>query len=130
MKTSAVLLCSIVAVLIAASVSYAQDFVVERFVVCAGVEQREPVGVSDTFAADIETAYAYLEARKITANNSVDIVWLLDGEEMHRTGLKIGVGSRWRTYAYKNLHEMAGNWSVELRDASGNVLSSATFSVE
>ena len=41
--------------------------------------------------------------------------------------LAIG-GSHWRTYSRKALHQgLTGTWTVEARDAEGNVLASSTF---
>jgi len=108
----------------------AEGFSVERFVVCTGVQDREPVGVSDSFDASVDRVYVFLEAKNITATTTVDIVWLHEGAEMLRTPLHLGQSSRWRTYAYKNLHDMDGQWSVELHDASGKSVASATFKVE
>jgi Protein of unknown function (DUF2914) len=39
-------------------------------------------------------------------------------------------GPRWRTYAYKNLREIKGDWKVEIRDAEGKVVKDVKFKVE
>lgn len=111
----------------------AQDgpgFDVARFVVCEGVSDREPVGVTNTFQAETEKAYAFLEARNIEANGEVDFVWIHEGVELDRIRLKLGAGPRWRTYSAKSLHGRVGNWRVELQGMDGKVITSADFKVE
>jgi len=126
--SSAVLLIATVS--LAAQIAYAGDFSVQRFVVCSDVQDREPVGISDSFVATDERVYAFLEARDITAPTTVNVVWYYEGAEQRRTPLNLGRSSRWRTYSYKNLYGMTGNWRVDLVDASGNVVSSAKFTVK
>ena len=63
------------------------------------------------------------------SGQSIDHVWLHDGQEKLRIALKLG-GARWRTQSYKNLHPgSTGTWVAEARDAAGNVLARQTFRV-
>jgi len=105
-------------------------FEVGRFVVCENVVDREPVGVTTTFPAGTEKAYAYLEAKDVKADTTVYFVWSNEGAELARVPLNLGAGSRWRTYSSKTLFAMTGNWRVEIQDEGGAVLASADFKVE
>ena len=40
---------------------------IHRFLTCQSIENREPVGETNTFGGAAETAYAFLEARDISA---------------------------------------------------------------
>jgi hypothetical protein len=40
------------------------------------------------------------------------------------------MGPRWRTYAFKNLWGLKGDWRVEIKDADGNLLKDVKFKVE
>jgi hypothetical protein len=49
---------------------------------------------------------------------------------MLKTNVPLKTGPRWRTYAYKNLRELKGDWKVEIRDPEGKVLKDVKFKVE
>ena len=103
---------------------------VERLVIGTAVEEREPVGVSDTFGVDVGRVYCFLEARNIEAATPVTFVWYFGENVMANVELTVGQGGRWRTYSSKNLAGFKGNWRVELQDADKNVLASVDFKVE
>ena len=103
---------------------------INRFVACQAVEEREPVGATDTFAATTETAYAFLEATSISADVQVSFVWLHEGKEVARVPLTIRQGNRWRTYSSKKLAGRPGSWRVEVQDAKEATLASLDFTVE
>lgn len=105
-------------------------FEAARFVVCEGVSDREPVGLTSTFPESTEKVYAFLEARNISADTTVDIVWSHEGVVMDSVSLRLGAGSRWRTYANKTVTGQAGNWRAELKAADGSTVASADFKVE
>ena len=44
--------------------------------------------------------------------------------------LPLKMGSRWRTFAYKNLNGMKGEWKVEIKGADGKLLKDVAFKVE
>lgn len=103
---------------------------INRFVICQDVENHEPVGITNTFSADTEAAYAFLEARDVSADVEVDFVWYHGNEELARVPLSIRKGYRWRTYSSKKLAGRTGQWKVEIQDQTGAVLSSLDFTVE
>lgn len=103
---------------------------INRFLACQAVEDHEPVGTTDTFAAGTEAAYAYLEATGISADVAISFVWYHGGNEVARVPLSVRQGSRWRTYSSKKLAGRAGAWRVEIQDSASAVLASVDFTVE
>ena len=103
---------------------------INRFVACQAVEEREPVGTTETFAAGTETAYVFLEAASISADVQVSFVWTHESKEVARVPLTIRQGNRWRTYSTKKLAGRSGGWRVEVQDAKEAVLASLDFTVE
>ena len=108
----------------------APGFTISRAVVGTGVEDREPVGVADTFSAATEKVYCFLEATRIEKDTEVSLVWFHGETEMLKFSLPLQMGPRWRTYAYKNLTGLKGDWKVEIKDASGALVKEVTFKVE
>ncbi len=108
----------------------AAPFVVKRLVVSTGVENGEPTGVAETFPASAEKVYCFLEAADIAKDTEVSFVWFSGEKELSKFGVPLKEGSRWRTYAYKNLREMKGDWKVEVRDSEGKVVKEVKFKVE
>jgi hypothetical protein len=105
-------------------------YTVERFVISKNVIHREPVGVGETFSADTEKLFCFLEARDIIDDTSVSFVWYFGEKMMAVVDLPLKKGSRWRTYSSKQLAGLTGEWRVELLDAGGNLLETVTFMVE
>jgi len=106
------------------------NMTISRFVTCQAVENHEPTGITNTFPADTEKAYAFLEATKISADVKVEFVWLHNDKETARVPVSIREGSRWRTYSSKKLAGRTGKWQVEIQDQTGAVLASLDFTVE
>ena len=105
-------------------------FSIKRLVIGTGVEDYDPVGVAETFPASTEKVYCFLEATDIAKDTEVSFVWFHDEKEMLKFSVPLKMGSRWRTYANKNLRELKGDWKVEIRDADGKVLQDTKFKVE
>lgn len=105
-------------------------FVITRMVISKNIVDKEPVAVSDTFSADTEKIYCFLEAGNIEKDTTVSFVWYYQDREMARVSLPLRKGMRWRTYASKKLAGLKGNWKVELEEATGIVLNSVTFQVQ
>jgi hypothetical protein len=105
-------------------------FTVARLVVGTGVENREPVGVAETFPASTEKVYCFLEATDIAQDTEVSFVWFHGEEEMAQISLPLKMGPKWRTNASKNLRGLQGDWKVEIKDAAGNLVQEAKFKVE
>jgi hypothetical protein len=105
-------------------------FKVAKMVVATGVENREPVGVSETFPSSTEKVYSFLEAKDIAEDTQVTFVWYLGGKEMFKIDLPLKKGPKWRTYSYKSLRGQKGDWKVELKDSAGSTVKSISFKVE
>ncbi len=105
-------------------------FTVGRMVVSERIEDREPVGITETFSHVIEKVYCFLEAKDIIEDTSVSFVWYYGDKEMANVALPLRQGPRWRTYSSKNPAGLIGEWKVELQDAYGNVLKTVEFTVE
>ncbi len=108
----------------------ATSFTVARLVVGTGVENREPVGVAETFPASTERVYCFLEATNIKENTSINFVWYLNNTEVAKVDLQLNQGIRWRTYSSKSINGQTGNWRIEIKDMVGNTVSSVSFKVE
>jgi hypothetical protein len=99
-------------------------------VICEKVADKEPVAIADTFSANTEKVYCFLEVGEIESDTTVSFVWYFEGKEMAHVSLPLTKGLRWRTYSSKKLAGLKGNWKVELRESSGIVLNSTSFLVQ
>jgi len=108
----------------------AAAFAVKRLVVGTGVENGEPVGVAETFPASTEKVYCFLEATGIAKDADASFVWFNGDKELSKFSVPVKQGPRWRTYAYKNLRGLKGDWKVEIRDSDGKVVKDVKFKVE
>lgn len=106
------------------------EFTIARLVIGTGVENREPMGVAETFPATTEKVYCFLEATEILKDTEVSFVWFLGEKEMLKTNLPLQTGPKWRTFADKNIGGMKGDWKVEIRDVKGNLVKDIKFKVE
>ncbi len=106
------------------------SFAIKRLVIGTGVENGEPVGAAETFPASTEKVYCFLEATDITKDTEISFVWFNGDKEMSKFSVPLKEGPRWRTYAYKNLRELKGDWKVEIRDPEGKVVKDVKFKME
>ena len=126
--TTTVIGFALVALLAPLSAS-AQGLSVAESSVATNVVDRMPTGVATMFPANVERVYAWTRIQGAQGDTSVHHVWIHDGMEMADLELSIG-GSPWRTWSNKAIMpEWTGDWSVEVRDASGNVLETIRFTV-
>jgi hypothetical protein len=107
-----------------------KEFTIARLVVGTGVENREPVGVAETFPAATGKVYCFLEATEISKDTEVSFVWFHGEKEMLKTNLPLKTGPKWRTFADKNVEGMKGDWKVEIRDSGGKLVKDVKFKVE
>jgi len=108
----------------------AATLTIARAVFGTGVENSEPTGTAETFPASTEKVYCFIEATNIPKDTEVTFVWSQGDKELSKFNLPLKTGSRWRTYAYKNIRGLKGDWKVEIKDAEGKVLKEAKFKVE
>ncbi len=103
---------------------------IARMEIASSVENREPVGIAATFPATQEKVYCFLEFQNVPAETAVSVVWTLGPNEMGKVPLTIKPFSKFRTWANKTIGGMKGDWKVDVVDASGTVLKSASFKIE
>ncbi len=89
------------------------------------VQNKKLVDTTTTFALN-EKAYLWLKILGGPAD-SITVTWK-SGTESYPTKLNVG-GSFWRTWSYKTL-SVAGEWTVTVEDAQGNVLKELKFDVK
>lgn len=110
---------------------------VQRLVFASGVEDREPVGASESFAEKAGPVYAFLELVNVSAGeNEISVEWQPLGVEGVRAGevrglvsLHVGASPRWRTWALTRTLK-AGDWECIVRDASGIELARGTVHID
>lgn len=90
-----------------------------------GVQDREIVDDTTTFALN-DRVYLWLRVTGGPAD-SITVTWKT-GDQSHSSKLNIG-GSPWRTWSYKTAYT-AGDWTVTVSDAAGNVLKEMAFTVK
>ena len=90
-----------------------------------GVQDRQITDETTGFALN-EKAYLWV---KVVGgpSDSISVTWKT-ADESYSTKLNIG-GSPWRTWSYKTLAK-AGDWTVTVSDAQGNVLKEVSFKVD
>jgi len=103
---------------------------ITRLAVGTGVENRELQGATEKFPLDTEKVYCFLEAANIPNDMEITILWSNGGKEVGKLSLPLKQGPKWRTWAFKNLRGLKGEWKVEVTDPKGKVLKEARFKVE
>jgi hypothetical protein len=117
-----------VAGLIAPVAAQEQGVTVEA-VVARDVVDREPVDAGTVFTADVERLFCWMRVQGAEAGTVIEHVWKFAGYEW-AVPLEVG-GTHWRTFSNKVIMpEWTGEWTVEIRDESGNVLETVTFTVQ
>ncbi|MCX5914518.1 MAG: DUF2914 domain-containing protein [Deltaproteobacteria bacterium] len=105
-------------------------FAVVRIVVGTGVENREPVGEADKFPAATEKVYCLLEATNIPKDMEITLLWFAGDKQVGEINIPLKQGPKWRTWAFKNLRGLKGDWKVEAKTPDGKILKEITFKVE
>ncbi len=104
-----------------------QAAVTVEVVIALDVQDRQPVGGAETFPEDVGQVVAWTRVTG-AANTTIEHVWRYGDHELV-VPLEIG-GSPWRTWSRKNIPlEWDGEWTFEVRDADGQVVSTTTFTV-
>jgi hypothetical protein len=97
-------------------------------VVCAKVENRAPVGASDTFAANVGSLTCFSEVHG--GGGKIAHVWFHGDKEVAKIELPVK-SERWRTWSQKNIPAAwTGAWRVEVRAEDGTVLAKADFTIK
>lgn len=103
---------------------------VTQAVTATGVQDREPVGIAETFSAEVGEVFFYTVFEGDFPESEVTHVWRRDGEEMARVPLTVR-GPRWRTWSSKRiLADWTGSWTAQVVGPEGTVIESVEFTVE
>lgn len=90
---------------------------------------REPEGVAENFPPDVGKVIFFNQISGVLAPTEVKHVWIFDNRVEMEVRLPVET-DRWRMWSVKKISpEQKGLWHVEVLDAAGNVLKSATFTV-
>jgi hypothetical protein len=126
MKTRLIFALTLVTAVMTMHIEAAAQVTVEASI-AANVVDRMPQGESTTFAAGVGTVYCW---NRVTgaAGTTIQHVWI-HGEMEFPVNVQIG-GSPWRMWTSKAIPpEWTGDWRVEIRDGSGNLLDTRSFTV-
>lgn len=104
-----------------------QDLSLDTIQFGTDIENRELVGVDSTFASSIGTVFCYTHLTGAEDTTEIAHVWYYQEEEKARVSLGVR-SSDWRTWSSKKIQSSwAGEWTVRIEDAEGNVLGSSSF---
>lgn len=106
------------------------QFTIKKVVVAKDVQNRQPVGVSDTFSSATGKVYCYILAADIKQDSEIIVTWYYAEKKIHTYKLPLKKGNRWRTFAYKNVSGKKGKWIVVIRDSDRHIYKSASFTVK
>ena len=116
------------AVLLAAPALAADQPPASTAQVCTAVKDRAPEGVAEKFPATVGELYCFSQVTNMTGK--VLHVWFRADKEVFRIELPVKA-ARWRTWSAKKVEpSQIGAWRVEVQDAAGKVLATASFTVE
>jgi len=119
----------LIAAFVVAAAAQEAGIQVENGVLAAAVEDREPVGVAESFGADVGRVCYHTILVGDFGATTIEHVWERAGEEAARVSLDVQ-GPRWRTWSCKKIPaEWAGAWRVLAVDASGTELQALSFTV-
>jgi len=103
---------------------------VEKIVICKGVDQRTPIGISNVFSVDSKKLFCFTKIVGATEKTVITHRWLLNGELKSTIQLPVESGS-WRTWSAKQIDSSdAGDWMVEIVAENGEGLASIIFFVQ
>ena len=108
------------------TVAAQQDATVE-LVIARSIVDRLPVDSASSFPADVGRVACWTRVSG-AAGTTIQHVWIHNGQEF-QVPMQIG-GSPWRTWSTKEIQsDWTGDWRVEVRNATGTVLASASFTI-
>ncbi len=107
------------------------DLSVKRLVIAKSVKGREPVGAGAKFSANQGRIYAFVEVGnrdQVPSEIYVSFIEKKTGRSQ-RVPLKVGAGSRWRTWVYTRNATKPGTWHAVVKNAKGKTLASQAFEI-
>jgi len=120
--------CFLTALAVGPSV-YGQDVsLTAEIQLTTAIEDRQPVDKISSVPANTDKIALWCIITGATKPTTITHVWTLEGEEMAAIPLNV-TSTPYRTWSRKSLGKRTGNWTVEVKDSSGNVLASTNFTV-
>lgn len=105
----------------------AQQDVTVEMAIARSITDRMPVDTASTFQATVGRVACWTRVSGATGS-TIHHVWIHNGQEFD-VPMQIG-GSPWRTWSTKEIQpDWTGDWRVEVRNASGTVLASTSFTI-
>jgi len=96
---------------------------------CTGVQNREPVGVAETFAHTVGRVFCFTVVEGVKEPTTITHVWYHGETKRGEVSLKVNP-PRWRTWSSKTIAKTwTGHWRVEVVSAEGKVLKSTAFEI-
>ncbi len=103
---------------------------VDESAIALDVIDRMPVGADSTFTAGVERLSCWTRVSGVEVAATLHHVWIWNDQEMADVVLDIA-GSPWRTFSNKAIMaDWTGDWRVEVRDDTGNVIETIRFTVQ
>ncbi|MBZ4672406.1 DUF2914 domain-containing protein [Deferribacterales bacterium Es71-Z0220] len=103
---------------------------ISRMAIATDIVDREPVGVSETFSANIGKLYCFTEVQTDKFPTKVVHIWLYDNNIIAEVPLEVN-SNKWRTYSSKRiLPNWEGDWKVEIYAEDGKLIGSKSFTVK
>jgi len=100
---------------------------VTQFVMCEGLENRQPVGISNSFSASIARVYCYTKIVGAPQVTTITHTWYYKNTIKAQVKLSVQPGT-WRTWSAKNMiPDWKGQWRVDASDAAGFIIGSVKF---
>ncbi|MBC7196790.1 MAG: DUF2914 domain-containing protein, partial [Deferribacterales bacterium] len=97
---------------------------ISRMAIATDIVDREPVGVSETFSANIGKLYCFTEVQTDKFPTKVVHIWLYDNNIIAEVPLEVN-SNKWRTYSSKRiLPNWEGDWKVEIYAEDGKLIGS------
>ena len=107
-----------------------EGLVLTESAICAGVEERLPVGKADAFATGCKV-WAWLQFENTGDEVEIQMVWKKDGKSVFSTAVNIKRSKSWRTWSRKKMRKGkdVGPWTVDVVGPGGVVLKTLNFNV-
>ncbi|HEX6983511.1 MAG TPA: DUF2914 domain-containing protein [Balneolaceae bacterium] len=107
----------------------AQHIKVSNIQVATSIENRQPMGVDTSFAANVGRVFCFTRIKGATDTTQIAQVWYYKDQEKARIELDVR-SNNWRTWSSKAILESwTGPWRVMVIDSNGNVLATTSFKI-
>ncbi|MFT3925284.1 MAG: DUF2914 domain-containing protein [Myxococcales bacterium] len=104
---------------------------IERFVLATSVEEREPVGESESFDTDTPKIFAFMQFANDQAPFAVKVHWEKVGDAASPYGVQLEVPTspRYRTWSWTKIRREPGTYRAVVRTLDGQEILSKEFTI-